>query len=94
MDNSSNPWVVTAADVAAGPVTVWQYKCLITNIQFMNYLSSSDTATVNQGNGKLFALLTGATDFDIQRTGDVRHADGIVIPHNGITNGELLIYHR
>lgn len=94
MDITSNPWVVTAADVAATAVTVFPYKCLITNVQFMNYLSSADTATLNQKNGKLFAFLTGDSTFGIQRTGDARHADGVVIPLGGITNGEVLIYHR
>lgn len=94
MDITSNPWVVTAADVAAAAVTVWVGKALITNIIFMQYLTDADTATINQTNGKLFAYLTGDSDFDIQRTGDVRHADGIVVPHGGITNGMILIYHR
>lgn len=94
MDITSNPWVVTAADVAAAAVTVWKGKALITNIIFMQYLTEADTATINQTNGKLFAYLTGDSDFDIQRTGDVRHADGIVVPHGGITNGMVLIYHR
>lgn len=94
MDITSNPWVVTAADVAAAAVTVWKGKALITNIIFMQYLTDADIATINQTNGKLFAYLTGDSDFDIQRTGDVRHADGIVVPHGGITNGMILIYHR
>jgi hypothetical protein len=94
MDVTSNPIVVTAADVAAAAVTVWKGKLLITNIIFMQYLADTDTCTINQGNGKLFAYLTGDTDFDIQRTGDVRHADGLVVPHGGITNGMALIYHR
>lgn len=94
MDVTSNPWIVNAADVVAGPVTVWLGKCLIVNIELQHYVASTDFAIVNQSNGKLFAYLTGAADLELVRTGDTRHADGIVIPIGGITNGTLRIYHR
>jgi hypothetical protein len=95
MDVTSNPWVITAADVAAGPVTVWQYKCFILQIEFEQYTNATDTATINQGNGKSFAFLRGAADFQTVRTGFVGHADGIVIPVTGITaTGTLRIYHK
>lgn len=95
MDVTSNPWVITAADVAAGPVTVWQYKCLIYQIEFEQYNNTTDTATIKQFNGKDFAYLHAAQDLQTVRTGMIGHADGIVIPQNGITTtGTLRIYHK
>lgn len=95
MDNTSNPWVITAADVAAGPVTVWPFKVLIMNIEFTEYSNTTDTATINQANGKSFAFLQGASDKETVRTGNVLHADGIVIPQAGITaTGKVRIYHK
>lgn len=95
MDNTSNPWVITAADVAAGPVTVWVGKALIYQIEFEQYTNATDNATINQGNGKSFAYLRGAADFQTVRTGNVGHTDGVVIPVTGITaTGTLRIYHK
>lgn len=95
MDITSNPWVITAADVAAGPVTVWPYKCLIEQVEFEQYTAAGDSAQVNQFNGKDFAYLHGAADLQTVRTGQVRHADGIVIPQGGITaSGKVKIYHK
>jgi hypothetical protein len=95
MDITSNPWVVTAADVVSGPVTVWQYKCFIDQIEFEQYTNTTDSATINQYSGKSFAFLHGASDFETVRTGKIGHSDGIVIPQAGITaTGTLRIYHR
>lgn len=94
MDISSNPWVITAADVAAVGVVVWPYKCLITNVELQQYVAATDFAIVQQANGKDFAALQGADDLELVRTGDVRHADGISIPVGGISNGVVRIYHR
>jgi hypothetical protein len=95
MDVTSNPWVITAADVAAGPVIVFAYKCLIDNVEFQQYTNTTDSATINQANGKSFAYLKGAADLETVRTGQSRHADGIVIPINGITlTGTVRIYHH
>lgn len=95
MDITSNPWVIAAADVAAGPVTVCANKCLIDNIEFEQYTNTTDNAQINQANGKDFAYLKGAADLSTVRTGQARHADGIVIPQNGIAvTGKVKIYHR
>jgi len=97
MDVSSNPWIVNASDVAIGTITVplivWQGKALITNIEFIQYVASTDTATINQANGKFFAFLQGASDLELVRTGNLRHTDGISVPVGGITNGKVAIYH-
>lgn len=95
MDITSNPWVITAADVAAGPVTVWTGKAIIYQIEFEQYTNVTDNVTINQGNGKSFAYLKGAQDLQTVRTGFVGHADGIVIPITGITvTGTCRIYHK
>lgn len=95
MDITSNPWVITDVDVAAGPVTVWQYKCFILNIELEQYAGANSVAVVNQFNGKSFAALHGAADLQTVRTGSIGHADGIVVPQGGITApGTLRIYHR
>lgn len=95
MDITSNPWVITAADVAAGPVTVWPYVCIIENIQFEQYTNATDTATINQFNGKSLAFLRGAADFETVKTNRLGIANGIVIPQNGITaTGTVRIYHK
>lgn len=94
MDITSNPWVVTAADVAAAALVVWTGKALITNVEFSGYAAPTDSATVNQSNGKLFAFLPAAQDLESVRTGQARHTDGISIPLGGITNGSVKIYHN
>lgn len=95
MDITSNPWVVTAADVAAAPVVVWAYVCIIENIQFEQYANATDTATIQQANGKDFAFLRGATDFETVKTNKLGIANGIKIPQGGITaTGTVRIYHK
>lgn len=97
MDITSNPWVVTAADVAAGPVTLWPLtgKAIIYQVEFEQYSNVTDTATINQANGKSFAFLQGAGDKQTVRTGMVGITDGLVIPITGITaTGTVRIYHR
>lgn len=97
MDISSNPWIINAADVAAGLVTVWplgmHYKYI--QIEFTGYVNATDTATINQANGKLLAFLRGAADLETIRTGILPgYFDGCVIPINGITaTGTVRIFH-
>lgn len=96
-DITSNPWVVTAADVAAGPLTLWpvSMKAIIYQVEFEQYNNATDNATIKQANGKDFAFLKGAADLQTVRTGMVGHADGILIPQNGITTtGTVRIYHK
>jgi hypothetical protein len=92
MDISSNPLVVTAADVAAGPVTVWTGNLHVKNVEYVKYISITDNATLNQGNGKVFAYLSAASDLEAVKTNNVEWARGLVVPIHGITNGELHIY--
>lgn len=94
MDITSNPLIINAADVAAGPVTVWTSKIIILNVEFTGYSVNTDNATLNQFNGKLFTYLSAASDLETVRTGMVGHADGLVVPIHGITNGTLRIYHK
>jgi len=95
MDITSNPWEITAADVAAGPVTVWPTVCFIENIQLEAYNNATDNATINQANGKHYAFLRGAADLETVKTNKLGVAYGIVIPQNGINaTGTLRIYHR
>lgn len=94
MDVTSNPIIVDAADVAAGPVTVWKGKLMVSNVEFSGYVAPADNATVQQANGKAFAFLQGAADLETVRTGQAMHADGIIIPIGGISNGRVSIYHK
>jgi hypothetical protein len=94
MDVTSNPIIVNAADVAAGPVVVWVGKLLILNVEFTQYTVNTDNATLNQSNGKLFTYLSAAADLETVRTGAVGHSDGLAVPIHGITNGTLRIYHK
>lgn len=94
MDITSNPIIIDAADVAAAAVTVWLGKMLITNVEFLEYIATTDFALINQANGKFFAYLQAASDLETVRTGQARHADGITIPLGGITNGRVAIYHN
>lgn len=94
-DLTSNPWVITAADVASAALLVWPYVCFIENIQFEQYSNTTDNATINQNNGKTYAYLHGASDLETVRTNKMGVAYGIVIPVNGITaTGTLRIYHK
>jgi len=97
VDISSNPWIINAADVVAGPVTVWPLGQKITRIQieFTGYVNTTDNATINQANGKALAFLKGAADLETVRTGMLPgYFDGVVIPQNGITaTGTVRIFH-
>lgn len=95
MDITSNPWVVTAADVASAPVVVWPYTCIIENIQFEQYTNATDSATIQQANGKDFAYLHAASDSETVKTNKLGIAMGIKIPQAGITTtGTVRIYHK
>lgn len=95
MDITSNPWVITAADVASAPVVVWPYFCFIENIQFEQYTNATDTATIQQANGKDFAFLAAASDKETVKTNRLGPAFGIKIPQAGITaTGTVRIYHK
>lgn len=94
MDITSNPLVINAADVAAGPVTVWTGNVHVRNIIFSQYSSINDFATVNQSNGKFFSYLAAASDLESVKDNNVEWARGLVVPQGGITNGKLAIYIR
>jgi len=95
MDITSNPWVISAADVAAGPVIVWPFVCIIENIQFEQYNNTTDTALINQNNGKSLAFLRGASDLETVKTNRIGISNGVSIPQNGISaTGTVRIYHK
>lgn len=93
-DNSSNPWTVSAADVAAGPVVLWAGQAHILQVEFQAYTSDTDECTVNQTNGKILWYTNGAADLQTLRSGGIGWTNGVVIPQNGITNGSVRIYHK
>lgn len=97
MDITSNPWVINAADVAAGSIVVWPVSAKIVRIQieFTQYTNTTDTATIFQANGKELAFLRGAADLETVRTGVLPGPfDGILIQANGITaTGKVRIFH-
>lgn len=94
MDNSSNPWTVDAADVAASALEVWKGKSHIYQVEFQDYSGDTDECIVNQSNGKIFWYGNGAADKVTVRSGNLGWTDGIVIPLGGITNGSVRIYHK
>lgn len=94
MDVTSNPMIVTAADVAAGAVTLCTYNVHVRNIIFSQYTSINDFAQVNQANGKFFSYLSAASDLESVKDNNVEWARGLVIPIHGITNGQVAIYIR
>jgi hypothetical protein len=76
-------------------LVVWKGAAPILQVEFVNYIAPTDTATVDRYNTKDFAFLRGETDNPTVRTGVAGWTDdGLLIPNNGITNGELKIYHR
>jgi hypothetical protein len=94
MDITTNPWIILASDVSAAPLTVWPYNVHIRNIEFAQYIATTDFALINQINGKEFAFLSADSDLETVKTNNVEWARGIVIPQGGITNGKVLIYIR
>jgi hypothetical protein len=94
MDITTNPLVILAADVASGPVTVWTGNVHVRNIIFSQYTSINDFAQVNQTDGKFFSYLAAAADLESVKDNNVEWARGLVVPHGGITNGQLSIYIR
>jgi hypothetical protein len=93
-DMTSNPLIVNAADVATAALQIWVGKIHVTQIHFTNYVATTDNATVNQGNGKLFDYLSASADLETVRSGNVSWADGLIVPIHGISNGTLRIYHK
>lgn len=74
---------------------VWKGAAPILQVEMAGYTAATDTATVDRYNTKDFAILTGNTTFETVRSGVVGWTvDGLLIPNNGITHGELKIYHR
>ena len=94
MDNTSNPITVDAADVAASAVEAWKGRITVLQVELVDYVADTDTALVNQSNGKFLAFLNGASDLETVRTGVIGSMDGITVPLGGITNGKLCFYHR
>lgn len=76
-------------------LVVWKGAAPILQVELVSYTAATDTATVDRYNTKDFARLTGNATFETVRTGVVGWTDdGLLIPNNGITHGELKIYHR
>lgn len=76
-------------------LVVWKGAAPILQVELVGYIADTDTATVDRYNTKDFAKLNGSVDLETVRTGVVGWTvDGLLIPNNGITNGELKIYHR
>jgi hypothetical protein len=76
-------------------LVVWKGPAAILQVELVGYTSDTDTADVTRYNTKDFAHLNGASDFSTVRTGVTGWTDdGLLIPNNGITHGELKIYHR
>jgi hypothetical protein len=94
MDITSNPLVILASDVVAGPVTVWRGNVHVRNIIFSQYSAANDFAIVNQINGKFFSYLAAASDLESVKDNNVEWSRGLVVPQGGITNGQLAIYIR
>lgn len=95
MDITGNPWIVLAADVAGGPLTIWKGVAHIVQIVFSKYNGGGDSVTINRLNGTVFAVLTGKADLDPVNVTNLQFTpDGLVIPIGGITSGQVFIYHR
>jgi hypothetical protein len=76
-------------------LVVWKGPAPILQVELVNYAAPTDHATVDRYNTKDFAFLKGETDLPTVRTGVAGWTDdGLLIPNNGITSGELKIYHR
>jgi hypothetical protein len=76
-------------------LVVWKGAAPILQVELVGYAADTDTATVDRYNTKDFARLNGAADLETVRSGVVGWTvDGLLIPNNGITAGELKIYHR
>lgn len=92
--NGNNPGNV----ISVGGVfylVVWKGAAPILQVELVAYAAGTDTAKVDRYNTKDFAQLNGTADLETVRTGVVGWTDdGLLIPNNGITSGELKIYHR
>jgi hypothetical protein len=76
-------------------LVVWKGPAAILQVELVGYTVDTDVADVTRYNTKDFAHLNGASDFSTVRTGVTGWTDdGLLIPNNGITHGELKIYHR
>ena len=93
MDVTGNPLIVDAADVVAGPVTVWKGAVHVLQVEFQKYTSDADICVLNRLNGKPFWNGNGASDLSTVRSGNVGWTvDGLVVPQGGVTNGSMRIY--
>ena len=97
MDITSNPLVVTAVDVAAGPVVVWIGCVHILELSFSEYAAATDSATLLDNNNKVVwfghAPITG--DLETLRSGHLGNSNnGLKVAQGGITSGKLRIYKK
>ena len=93
MNVTSNPLTIAAADVIAGPVTVWVGNVHVLQVELQGYIADTDTAEMLNAAGMVFCHLDGASDLETVRSGHVGWCmGGIKVAQLGITNGTLRIY--
>jgi hypothetical protein len=90
---ANNPKKISAADVAAAPLTVFNGWCKISHFEFSDYTAgTTDSATLNDLLGNTVWDPTGATDKEEVRSGRVGDIYGLVVPTAGISTGNVLVY--
>lgn len=77
-------------------LVVWKGAAPILQVELMGTTTpATDTATIDRYNTKDFCILHASSDNQTVRSGVVGWTDdGLLIPNNGISHGEVKIYHR
>ena len=75
-------------------LVVWRGQAHIYQVEFQGYAGDTDVCTIDQSNTKILWFGNGAADLQTVRSGNLGWSNGVLIPNNGITNGNVRIYHR
>jgi ABC-type glycerol-3-phosphate transport system substrate-binding protein len=74
-------------------LVVWRGALHVYQVEFQDYLANADKALIYRYNGKVFCDLHGGADLQTVRSGNAGWTNnGLIIPNNGINNGNVRIY--
>jgi len=91
---AANPWTLDLS--VAVPRIVWKSKVHIHNIEFVGYSTATDAGVLQDQLGNNLWDFRGATDFTIQRSGDLGIVNGVQLASvtNAASTGVIKIYFK
>jgi len=74
-DVSSNPMVFDTA----GASVVWPYMTKVYHFEYSGYGTQGNVAIIKNRNGKVVCQMTGASDLEEVRSGNIGWIEGIIV---------------